>query len=117
MAKRHSQKEKLQAAFAYALLLMAVCQIGICTGGINSSSIAKFDFRSFYSAGYIVRSGEGAVLYDYDSEKRVQDRLVAPLWEVVLFFYPAYAALPFVPLSELSYRGAYFVFLALNLML
>src|SRR5437879_4803674 len=36
---------------------------------------------------------------------------------MIPFFYPAYAALPFVPLSELSYRVAYFVFLALNLML
>ena len=114
---RRSPREKLQAAFAYALLLMALCQIGICTGGINSSSIARFDFRAFYSAGHMVRSGEGAVLYDYDSEKRVQDRSVAPLWGLVPFFYPAYAALPFIPLSELSYRAAYYVFLALNLML
>jgi hypothetical protein len=113
----HSHREKLQVAFACALLLMAVCQIGICIGGVNSSSIANFDFRAFYSAGHIVSSGEGALLYDYDSEKRVQDRLVAPLWQVTPFFYPAYAALPFVPLSQLSYRGAYFVFLALNLML
>jgi hypothetical protein len=114
---RHSQSEKLQAAFAYALLLMAVCQIGIVASGINSASIARSDFRAFYSAGHMVRSGEGAALYDYDLEKRVQDRLVAPLWGLMPFFYPAYAALPFVPLSELSYRVAYFVFLALNLML
>jgi hypothetical protein len=112
---RHSQREKLRAAFAYALLLMAVCQIGICASGMDSSSIARSDFRAFYSAGHIVRSGEA--LYDYDSEKRVQDKFVAPLWGLMPFFCPAYAALPFVPLSELSYRVAYFVFLAINLAL
>src|SRR5438105_2229276 len=116
MAKRHSQRERLQVAFAYALLVMAVCQIGICTGGINSSSIARYDFRAFYSAGHIVRSGEGTVLYDYDSEKRVQDRVVKPLWGLMPFYYPAYAALPFIPLSELSYRAAFFVFFVVNLM-
>jgi alpha-1,2-mannosyltransferase len=114
-AARPRHRERLQAALAYALLLMAACQIGICASGINSSSITRSDFRAFYAAGHIVRSGEA--LYDYNSEKRVQDRFVSPLWGLMPFFYPAYAALPFVPLSELSYRTAYFVFLALNLIL
>jgi hypothetical protein len=101
---------------AFALLVMAVCQIGICTGGLNAT-LGQLDFRTFYSAGYMVRSGEASHLYDVESEKRVQNTVVSPRVTALPFFNPAYAAVLFFPLSYFSYRVAYFVFFGLNLML
>jgi hypothetical protein len=75
------------------------------------------DFRSFYNAGYMVRSGDARALYDYETEKVYQDRLISREDLAMPFIHPAYEALLFVPLSLLSYRAAYFVFLAVNLAL
>ncbi len=75
------------------------------------------DFRNFYSAGCMVRLGDARVLYDYETEKVYQDRLVSRENLAMPFIHPAYEALLFVPLSLLTYRAAYFVFLAVNLAL
>ncbi len=75
------------------------------------------DFRAFYSAGYMVRSGAAHQLYDYEVEKDYQDRLVSEESFAMPFIHPAYETLLFVPLSLLSYRKAYWVLLALNLAL
>jgi Glycosyltransferase family 87 len=96
------------------MIFLVLCQIGICFGGL-SSALGGLDFRTFYAAGHMVRSGEAVQIYDLVSEKRVQDAVVAPRPEGLPFFNPAYAALPFVLLSLFSYKVAYFVFFALNL--
>src|SRR5579859_1219176 len=75
------------------------------------------DFRSFYNAGYMLRSGNARALYDYETEKVYQDRLISKENLAMPFIHPAYEALLFVPLSVLTYRAAYFAFLAINLAL
>ena len=75
------------------------------------------DFRSFYNAGYMVRTGEARALYDYETEKVYQDRLISREDLAMPFIHPAYEALLFVPLSLLPYRAAYFAFLTVNLAL
>jgi hypothetical protein len=75
------------------------------------------DFRSFYNAGYMVRSGDARALYDYETEKVYQDRLISREDLAMPFIHPAYEALLFVPLSLLPYRAAYFAFLTVNLAL
>src|SRR5713226_5539658 len=114
MTLRYSMKDRLLAICACIMILMVVCQIGICLSGLNSA-LGGLDFRTFYSAGHMVRSGEAVQIYDIVSEKRVQDALVAPRPEGLPFFNPAYVALPFVLLSLFNYKVAYFVFFALNL--
>jgi glycosyl transferase family 87 len=73
------------------------------------------DFRNFYSAGHMVRSGDARALYDYQTEKFYQDRLISRENMAMPFIHPAYEALLFVPLSLLPYRAAYFAFLTVNL--
>ncbi|WP_263365972.1 glycosyltransferase family 87 protein [Edaphobacter bradus] len=106
----------MQTIFLCALAVMAVCQIGICFGGLEAA-LGGLDFRTFYAAGHMVRSGEASQLYDVVAQRLAQDRLVEPRWGVLPFFNPAYAALPFVPLSLLGYKAAYFTFWGLNLLL
>ncbi len=74
----------------------------------------RADFRQLYAAAYMVRTGRATELYDYDTQKYFQDKLVSPAQVALPFVRPAYEALVLAPLSRLPYRGAYFAFLAIN---
>jgi hypothetical protein len=75
----------------------------------------RTDFRSQYTAGYMVRSGNAHRLYDYGSQLRFQNQLVGPRDMALPFDHLPYEALLFVPISYLSFRAAYFAMLAFNL--
>src|SRR5215475_6830078 len=74
----------------------------------------RADFRQFYATGAMLRAGDAHRLYDYSTQKEFQDRLVSPEPTALPFVSPAYHAFLFLPFSVLSYRGAYFAFLAMN---
>jgi hypothetical protein len=74
----------------------------------------RADFRQLYAAAYMVRTGHANELYDYDSQKYYQDKVVSPAQVALPFVRPAYEALVLAPLSGLPYPGAYFAFLAIN---
>jgi hypothetical protein len=75
------------------------------------------DFRQLYAAGYMVRTGHRAELYDYSVEQRFQDSLASPEQIALPFNHLAYESLIFVPYSYFSYRLGYFLFLATNVVL
>ena len=75
------------------------------------------DFRQLYAAGYMVRTGHAAELYDIRAQQQFQDVLVGNDEPALPFIRPAYQALLFVPFSLLPYRIAYLAFLAVNLAL
>ena len=74
----------------------------------------KADFRQLYVSGYMVRAGDAARLYDYDYQLRLQNTLVAPATLGLPYIRPAYQALVFAPISFVSYRAAYFLWMAVN---
>ena len=74
----------------------------------------RADFRQFYAAGAMLRAGDAHRLYDYSTQREFQDRLVSPEPTALPFVSPAYHAFLFLPFSVLSYRVAYFAFLAMN---
>ena len=75
------------------------------------------DFRANYTAGYLTRSGRVSDIYNYDAVKQVQDGLISHEPVGMPFIHPAYEALFFAPYGFLSFHGAYFAFLATNLIL
>ena len=97
------------------LLLVLLCQLGFCLKSLPNSLAGNVDLRVFYTSGYLVGHGQGAHLYDPDAQREVQNALVSPNPRTLPFLYPAFAALLFVPLSLLSYKAAFVVFLLLNL--
>ena len=72
------------------------------------------DFRSFYAAGYIIRTGHSSRLYDYDFQHDIQENTLGGNL-ILPFLHPPHEALLFVPFSCLSYRKAYVLFAILNL--
>ena len=75
------------------------------------------DFRPFYTAGYMLRTGQAAKLHDYLVQYQLQNRIVSQGDIALPFIHPAYEALFFAPFSFLSYKTAYLVFLAINVAL
>ncbi len=74
------------------------------------------DFRTVYTAGYMLRTGEP--LYDAHAQFEEQNRLVSQ--EQIFpnpFIHPAYEALLYVPLSLFSFVHAYWIWLVLNLLM
>jgi len=95
--------------------LLLLCQATACYIGSDAPLKGRVDLRAFYAAGTILRSGHGAQLYDYNYQEQIQNAVVGPRANALPFLYPSFAALPFVPLSLLTYRTAFFVWLGLNL--
>jgi hypothetical protein len=98
--------------FSYLLIV----QLVVFVLGLRRGSQGAADFRHLYTAGYMVRAGQGADVYRYDLESALQDRIVNP-GITVPFDHLAYEALLFVPLSYLKYSTAYFVFAGFNVLL
>jgi hypothetical protein len=77
------------------------------------------DFSIFYTAGKIVRQGEGAHLYDESLQQQMQMSFV-PLalrerGSILPFNHPPFEALVFVPLTYLPFMTAYFVWMGIEL--
>jgi hypothetical protein len=75
------------------------------------------DFSTLYTAGYMIRSGDAAQLYDYDANTQMQKRVIGLSHGPVPFNHLAYEAVVLVPLSFLPYPVAYKVVLVGNLAL
>jgi hypothetical protein len=113
--QRVERNARVAPALGIVVCILLLCQAASCYLGTNAPLKGKVDLRAFYAAGTILRSGHGAQLYDYDYQAQVQNAVVGPRANALPFLYPSFAALPFVPLSLLSYRAAFFVWLGLNL--
>lgn len=73
------------------------------------------DFRQLYTGGYMLRTGHAKELSNWDAQRRYEDMLVPLGSEYVLpINHLPSEELLFVPLSFMSYRSAYLVFLLLN---
>lgn len=73
------------------------------------------DFRGYYAAGQIVRTGNGQHLYDYETQRIAQG--VSPNLDIsnMRFVSPPFTALLFAPFSKLHFIPAYIAFLIFNL--
>jgi hypothetical protein len=79
------------------------------------------DFIIFYSGAQIVRDGNAETLYDMETQSYYQRKL-----GIVSFFnpngilpynHPAFELLPFIPLTYLSFKSAYVLWVALCILL
>lgn len=77
----------------------------------------RADFRQFYAAGYMLRTGNATKLYNFDDQTAVENRIISEEDEghALPFVSPAYHAVLMSPLSMLPYKTAYIAFVAMNL--
>jgi hypothetical protein len=96
---------------------LLIFQLSICLGFRSSIRSGAIDFRLYYTAGYMVRTGQSRLLYDYPTEQRLQNALIAPAPIALPFFAPPIAALLFVPFTFLPYLPSLLLFATVNLAL
>jgi hypothetical protein len=104
-------------ALAVLTLLAVVHFLGMVSFIPSALSGRAADFRGFYVAGYMLRTGQAHSLYNFQLEKEFQDRLVSPELTVNPLTHPPYEAILFAPFSYLSFRAAYLTFAVFNLTL
>jgi hypothetical protein len=75
------------------------------------------DFRGFYAAGYLLRTGQGRELLDYDLLKQVEDSRISPFEQAMPAIHPAYEYLLIAPFTWFSYQTAYFIWMGINIVL
>lgn len=75
------------------------------------------DFRQLYASGYMLRHGMASKLYNYNTQLQIQNEVAAGTRIAMPFLRPAYQAIVFVPLSLLSYKSAYLIWLGINVFL
>ena len=75
----------------------------------------RADFSTMYTAGFMVRSGHAADLFDYNANTQFQERIIGSSHGPVPFNHLAYETALYIPLSLLPYRTAYGIFLIVNL--
>jgi Glycosyltransferase family 87 len=100
------------AVFSYLLFL----QVAICVLALKQGLRGAADFRHLYTAGYLVRTGHGHDLYNFELEGQLQNAIVGPE-HAMPFDHLAYEALLFAPFSLLKYSTAYLIFAGLNVLL
>src|SRR5215468_9400265 len=75
----------------------------------------RFDFRIFYTAGYMARAGHAVEVNDQGRSRMFADQLVSPADGGALpFNHPSFEALLFVPLSFFRYATAYRLMVLVN---
>jgi glycosyl transferase family 87 len=110
------QSKLRPTVIAVAFILFFISASGILLT-LPLARTGHVDFRHLYTAGYMVRVGQAADVYDYGLYERFQNELVGPAAGALPFNHLAYEALVYVPFSFLTYRHAYFAFLAANLLI
>lgn len=99
---------------------LLVLQAGTSISGVFALRLVHgryIDLRSFYAAGYMLRTGHAAQLYNYAAERLFQNALVSPDPRALPMMSPPFTALLFVPLSRLTFLQAHIVWSAINLLL
>jgi Glycosyltransferase family 87 len=110
----------IQKKIAIAFLGMVVLHAFIAVQEWHLVRVGFPDFSIFYTAGTILKQGDGARLYDEDLQEAVQRSFapaVAERGSILPFNHPPFEAVFFLPFVTVPYMWAYYLFLALNLAL
>lgn len=109
---------KLSRAAVWFLMAMVVLY-GWLFWSVRGKVLSGYaDFTAFYTAGKLVRQGQGSRLYDLHEQWRVQQEFakeIAIRQGPLPYLRLPFEALLFVPFTFLPYSSAYVVWLLLNL--
>jgi Glycosyltransferase family 87 len=96
---------------------LLIIQIVVAAQNVTRALNGQTAFLVSYTAGQLIRSDNARALYGVGGEQILPDKLTSTQVTAVPFDRLAYEALLYVPLSLLSYRNAYCIFMAVNLAL
>lgn len=115
--KKEHDLQKMRPLAVAVLLVMSFISVAGFLSALPIATSGHVDYRSFYTAGYMVRAGHGSEIHDYEQTKKFQDQTVGQEKLALPYNHLAFESLLHVPFSLLSYRSAYFAFLVFNLII
>jgi hypothetical protein len=77
----------------------------------------EHDFLNIYTGSQLAREGQFSLLHDREAQRRVQQQLVPTVGELIPFVRPHFYAFALAPLSSLSYRQAFWSWIAAHTIL
>ncbi len=98
------------------LVTAAVLLVRLCLQ-VVSPELRDYDFSAMYTAGYMVREGNGSRLYDLAEQARAEATTRGNRPGLMVIVHPPFEALFFAPLARLSYASAYLVWGVINILL
>lgn len=101
-----------------AIWLVWLTSILLGPGNLDlAGQVIGTDYLQFYAAGHTLRLGEGAHLYDFAYQSRLEQTLIGPqLRSYHAFITPPFLAWLFVPLAALPYLWSFVVWSLLELL-
>jgi Glycosyltransferase family 87 len=108
-----SNKRDVAIALAFTVVLL----LGSILLGVLSGEATGYDFGTLYSAGWMVRHGMGATLYDLREQARTQEILLGRGNANVYYLQPPFEALILSLLAGFSYDTAYLIWGVINICL
>ena len=104
-----------------AVLALGVVVIEVLIAAAVLSVVARGDaigdWIAFYTAGTLIRTGDGIHLYDVSKQVAVQRVLFGAGNEPFGYTLPAFVAFLFAPLSRLSFAASWWTWFAVNLVM
>ncbi|HEY6130151.1 MAG TPA: glycosyltransferase family 87 protein [Candidatus Acidoferrum sp.] len=111
-----SKLSQYRPLFVIGFLCLIFVQAGlVITGFSKVRPVTAADFRSFYAAGYLIRTGHGEQIYDYNKTAATEAEVIGPEGANLPFIHPAYEGVLFAALSIFSYKKAFTLFFLVNL--
>jgi hypothetical protein len=101
------------------LLAMAFCNVVLLLREVSFLRNGYQDFTIYYMSALLLRSGQGADLYNSDTQYRAQLTFAhVPIRQGPLpFNHPPFEAIVFLPFTLLSYWPAYLLWTAINVIM
>lgn len=106
--------ERYRAVLLVAAAFLIFVQLTVLIIEIPVALQGRTDFRHFYTAGYLVRTGQGSRIYDYGRTVEAEKEVAGNLGPDLPYTHPAFEALPFAVISKLPYRTAFWVYAAFS---
>ena len=99
-----------------ALALTAALFLGTILVEVYTHQDLRDDFGELYTAGMIVRQGNGAKLYNLEEQARVEASMLNRK-DLLPFIHAPFEALLYVPLTALPYSWAYMFWAIMNIVI
>ena len=100
-----------------AVVCLIFVQVTLLAMEIPVALQGRTDFRHFYTAGFLVRTGHGNQIYDYDRTVATEKEVAGTAGPDLPYTHPAYEALLFAGLSKFRYQTAFWIFLGISVAL
>src|SRR5262245_34855773 len=111
------EPSRYRAWLVVVLLALLFVQFGLLALEIPVALEGRTDFRAFYAAGYLIRTGQRHEIYNYERTIATEKEAAGTKGPDIPFVHPAYEGLLFAGLARFSYGKAFWIYTTISVVL